>query len=118
MGLGNSLQKVAGKLIQKFGTSATFVRISSASYSPTTGMTVESGTNTTVKGIFEEVGVREIQGLIQAGDRKFTIAGSALTVIPTPQDRVTMGGESYQIVAVNTIEHEGLSITYDLYLRK
>jgi ribosomal protein L24 len=87
------------------------------SYNTTTGAIAETTTDTTVKGFVEEVNDREVNELIQANDRRLTIAAASVTNVPTTTDRVVISGVSYQIIRVKTEEQNNTAITHELILR-
>jgi|TARA_R100000458_G_C8196015_1_gene188109 hypothetical protein len=118
MGLASSLRSVAKKSLAKFGDDVTFRRITTGTYNATTGNIAETASDTTVSGLIEDVNVREVNELVQADDRKVTIAASALTNTPTTTDRVVIGGVSHQIIRIKTITDGGTTaITYEVFLR-
>ena len=70
-----------------------------------------------VRGVMEDVNVREVNDLIQSGDKRLTIAAADLTVTPSTADRVAVGTVTHQIIRVTTIEQDNTAITYELILR-
>ena len=118
MGLASSLRSVAKKSLAKFGDDVTFRRITTGAYNTTTGNISETASDTTVSALIEDVNIREVNDLIQADDRKVTVAASALTNTPTTADRVVISGTSHQVIRVKTITDGGTTaITYEVYLR-
>ena len=119
MAFDAAIKKVLAKVaeIPGIGTSVVYKRISSGSYNATSGEVRESSSDTTLKGVFEDVNFREVAGLVQADDRKCTIAADSLSFIPSTADRVTASGVTYQIVRVKMVEQAGTQISYELYLR-
>jgi hypothetical protein len=57
MGLAQSLEKVAGTVIAKFGGDVTVRYVSTGSYNATTGAIAETTSDTDVKGVLEDVNV-------------------------------------------------------------
>jgi hypothetical protein len=88
MTLANPLRKVASKLMAKFGGVVTINRVTAGVYNPTTGTASETVAGTVVRGVMEDVNVREVNDLIQSGDKRLTIAAADLTVAPSTADRV------------------------------
>ena len=117
MGLASSLQKVADKVIAKFGGEVIIRYVSAGSYNATTGVVGETVSDTEVRGVLEGVSVREVNELIESGDKRLTVAAKELTSAPETKDRVVISSVVHQIISVNTIEQDNEAITYELVLR-
>lgn len=117
MALANSLRKTASKLMSKFGGDVTIRVITVGAYNPTTGTASESTADTTVKGVLEDVNALEVNDLVQAGDRRLTIAAADVSAAPTTADRIIISSVTYQVVRIATIEQDNQPITYELILR-
>ena len=117
MALASSLRKVASTLMAKFGGQATIRTITPGSYNTTTGAITESTSDTVVRGVLEDVNVREVNELIQAGDKRLLIAAADLSAAPTTVDKVLISSVVYQVIRVETIEQDNTAITYELILR-
>jgi hypothetical protein len=117
MSLANPLRKVASKLMAKFGGVATIRRVTPGVYNPTTGTATEAVADTAVRGVLEDVSVREVNDLIQSGDKRLTIAAADVTTAPVTADRVLIGGITHQVIRVTTIEQDNTAITHELILR-
>jgi hypothetical protein len=117
MALAGPLRKVASKLMAKFGGTATIRRVVPGTYNPTTGTISETTTDTAVRGVLEDVNLREVNDLIQAGDKRLTIAAADTAAPPTMADRVIIAGRTLQVIEVRTIEQDNEPITYELILR-
>jgi len=117
MTLANPLRKVASKLMARFGGAATIRRVAPGIYNPTTGTVSETISDTTVRGVLEDVNLREVNDLIQAGDKRLLIAAADLASAPTTADRVIITGRTLQVIEVRTIEQDNTAITYELILR-
>ena len=117
MSLASPLRKVASKLMAKFGGVATIRRVTLGAYNTTTGTAAETTTDTAVRGVLEDVSLREVNDLIQAGDKRLLIAAADLANAPTPADRVIIAGRTLQVIDVRTIEQDNTAITYQLILR-
>jgi len=117
MALASPLRKVASKLMAKFGGVATIRRVTVGAYNTTTGAATETTTDTTVRGVLEDVNLRQANDLIQAGDKRLMIAAADLASVPTTADRVIISSRSLQIIEVRTIEQDNTAITYELILR-
>jgi hypothetical protein len=117
MALAGPLRKVASKLMAKFGGTATIRRVVPGVYNPTTGTVSETTTDTVVRGVLEDVNLREVNDLIQAGDKRMLIAAADIANPPTTADEAIIEGITYQTVQVRTIEQDNTAITYELILR-
>jgi hypothetical protein len=117
MALASPLRKVASKLMARFGGVATIRRVATGSYDPTTGTIAETNTDTTVRGVLEDVTVREVNELVQAGDKRLIIAAADLSTAPTTVDKVLINSVVHQVIRVQTIEQDNTAITYELILR-
>ncbi len=117
MALATSLRKVASKLMSKFGGTATIRRVTPGAYNTTTGTVSETITDTAVRGVLEDVSLREVNDLIQATDKRLLIAAADISSTPTTADEVLIGGITYQVIRVITIEQDNTPITYELILR-
>lgn len=117
MALADSLRKVANKAITKFGGDVTIQFVSLGTYNPTTGSATESFTTETVKGVLEDVSASEVNDLVRGDDKKLTVAASALSAVPGPDDKVLISSVTHQIVRVETVEQANQAIVYQLFLR-
>jgi len=117
MALASPLRKVASKLMARFGGVATIRRVATGSYDPATGTIAETNTDTTVRGVLEDVNIREANELVQAGDKRLIIAAADLTTAPTTVDKVLINSVVHQIIRIQTIEQDNTAITYEIILR-
>ena len=117
MALANPLRKVASKLMAKFGGTATIRRITIGAYNTSTGTAAETTSDTVLRGVVEDVNVREVNDLIQSGDKRLTVAAADVAAVPSTADRVLIGGVTHQIIRVTTIEQDNTAITHELILR-
>jgi uncharacterized membrane protein len=117
MALASSLQKTASKLMGKFGGALTYRRVSGGAYNASTGAITETTTDYNLRGVLQDIKAREVNELIQAGDKRLFIAATDLAVTPSTADRVIISTISHQIINVQTIEQDNQSITYELVLR-
>ena len=117
MALAGSLRKTASKLMSKFGGDVTIRVITVGAYNPTTGTASESTADTTIKGVIEDVNAREVNDLVQAGDRRLTIAAADVSAAPTTADKVVISSVVNQVIRVTTIEQDNQPITHELILR-
>ena len=117
MGLAQSLEKVAGTVIATFGGDVTVRYVSAGSYNATAGEIVEGTSDTDVKGVLEGVSVREVNELVQQGDKRLTVAAKDLPSAPETKDRVVISTIVHQIIRVETTEQDNTAITHELILR-
>lgn len=117
MALATSLRNVASKLMAKFGGEVTVRRVTLGAYNTTTGTAAETTSDTELRGVLEDVNLREVNDLIQAGDKRLTIAAADTAAPPTMADRVIIAGRTLQVIQVRTIEQDNEPITYELILR-
>jgi len=117
MALVTPLRKVASKLMAKFGGEVTIRRITVGAYNTTTGTTAETTSDTEVRGVLEDVNLREVNDLIQASDKRLAIAAADVAAAPTTADRVIISNVAHQVIRVTTIEQDNTAITYELILR-
>jgi len=117
MVLATPLRKVASKLMARFGGEVTIRRVTPGVYNPTTGTVSEATSDTAVRGVLEDVSLREVNDLIQAGDKRLLIAAADTAAPPTTADRVIIADRTLQVIEVRTIEQDNTAITYELILR-
>jgi hypothetical protein len=101
----------------RFGGTATLVRVTLGAYNPTTGTAAETTSSTELRGVLQDVNLREVNELIQAGDKRLMIAAADVANPPTTADRVIIESRTLQVVQVQTIEQDNTAITYELILR-
>ena len=117
MVLSSSLRKVASQVVSKFGGDVTVRIVTGGSYNTTTGAITESESDSTVKGVLSDVSLRELNELIQAGDKRLLIAAAAVSTAPETKDRVVISSVVHQIIQVNITEQANTAIVYELILR-
>ena len=117
MTLAKSLERVASKVIAKFGGDVTIRYVTAGSYNTSTGAIAETVSDTDIKGVLEGVNLREVNELIQAGDKRLTVAANDLATPPETKDRVVISSVIHQIVSVETTEQDNTAIVYELMLR-
>ena len=117
MALSGPLRKVASKVITKFGGEVTIRRITVGAYNTSTGTAAETTSDTVLRGVLEDVSVREVNDLIQSGDKRLTVAAADVAAVPVTADRVLIGGVTHQVIRVTTIEQDNTAITHELILR-
>jgi hypothetical protein len=117
MTLASALQKTASRLMGEFGGALTYRRVTSGTYNATTGTVNETATDYVLRGVLQDVNAREVNELVQAGDKRLFIAAADLVVVPSTADRIVIGAVLHQIISIQIIEQGNQSITYELVLR-
>ena len=117
MSLAKPLRKVASKLMAELGGAVTIRTVSAGAYNTTTGAIAETTSDAVVNGVLDQVNAREVNELVQAGDKKLIVAASDLALAPTTVDKVLINNVVHQIIRVTTIEQDNTAITYELILR-
>ena len=116
--LADTIKPTVIDLINSFGTDITLKKPSASVYNPATG-TVETtaGTSKVIKAIVESYQAQEIQGMVQAGDIKLTIANDDVD-ISIKDDTILFAGLSYNIINKMPSIIEGVVISYELQIRR
>lgn len=118
MALALSLQNVASKIMAKLGGEVTIRHITLSSYNTTTGAVTETNTDVDIRGVLEDVNIREVNELVQAGDKRLIVAAKDLNgTVPTTVDKVLINSVVHQIIRIQTIEQDNTAITYEMILR-
>ena len=118
MALADSLRKVASKVITKFGGDVTVRILSPGTYNATSGTVgPASASDTEIKGVLQDIALREVNGLVQAGDKRLTVAASDLTTAPETKDKVVISSVVHQIITVETTEQDNTALPHELILR-
>ena len=115
MGLSSALKKVLTN--KKLAADITFRSVSAGSYNTTTGVITETNTDTTIKGVLEDINLREVNELIEATDKKIQIAAASLSSTPTTKDKVIVGSITYSIVRIETNQFANEKLSFVCYLR-
>ena len=115
MGLSSALKKVLTN--KKLAADVTFRSVSAGSYNTTTGVITETNTDTTIKGVLEDINLREVNELIEATDKKIQIAAASLSSTPTTKDKVIVGSVTYSIIRIETNQFANEKLTFVCYLR-
>ena len=115
MGLSSALKKVLTN--KKLAADVTFRSVSAGSYNTTTGVITETNTDTSIKGVLEDINNREINELIEATDKKIQIAAASLSSTPTTKDKVIVGSITYSIIRVETNQFANEKLSFVCYLR-
>lgn len=117
MALADSLRKAASKAIGKLGGDVTVRIVTAGVYDSELGRITEIESETTLSGVLENVSLGEVNDLVQAGDKRLTVAASDLSATPKAKDRVAINGVVHQVIRVNTTEQDNTAIAHQLILR-
>ena len=117
MGIASKLKKVANKTIMKFGGDITIRRTTESAYDVTGGEVIKEITDTTVKGLLENVVNSEVNDLVSQTDKKLNVSAQDLTFTPTTKDKVIISSIEYQIIQIETDTAENINVKYIFYLR-
>ena len=115
MSIANALKKVLST--KKLSADITFRSVSAGSYNTTTGRITETNTDTSIRGILEDINNREVNELIEATDKKINIAAASLSSTPTTKDKVIVGSVTYSIIRIETNQLANDKLTFVCYLR-
>jgi hypothetical protein len=88
-------------LIGVAGGTVTDTRVTHGSYSTAMPQSAPSVQSATIKASVRQYRTREMTGLVQQGDREVRTSAD-LSFTPRPNDQVMMGGQTFQVVSVNT----------------
>ena len=117
MSLANALKKAASKTLSKLGGDVTIRRVSTGSYNTTTGAITETTSDTTIKGVLDNVSRSQENDLIESQDKILTISANDITFVPTTKDRVVISSVEFKIVQVVINEQNNIPVSFDLILR-
>ena len=115
MGISSALKKVLTN--KKLSADITFRSVSAGSYNTTTGVITETNTDTSIKGVLEDINLREVNELIEATDKKIQIAAASLSSTPTTKDKVIVGSITYSIIRIETNQFANEKLSFVCYLR-
>ena len=117
MAISSGLKKAASKVVNKFGGSITYRRVTTGIYNTSTGTISETKTDSSIKGVLDVVSTSEVSDAITQQDKKLTIAAKDISFTPTNKDRVVIAGVEFKVIAINTNEIDNTAITFDIFLR-
>tara|TARA_R100000149_G_C5731060_1_gene49814 strand:+ start:45 stop:395 length:351 start_codon:yes stop_codon:yes gene_type:complete len=115
MGISSAIKKVLTN--KKLSADITFRSVSAGSYNTTTGVITETNTDTSIKGVLEDINLREVNELIEATDKKIQIAAASLSSTPTTKDKVIVGSVTYSIIRIETNQFANEKLSFVCYLR-
>ena len=117
MSLANALKKAASKTLSKLGGDVTIRRVSTGSYNTTTGAITETTSDTTIKGVLDNVSRSQVNDLIESQDKILTITANDITFVPTTKDRVVISSVEFKIISISVNEQNNTPISFELVLR-
>ena len=117
MSLANALKKAASKTLSKLGGDVTIRRVSTGSYNTTTGAITETTSDTTIKGVLDNVSRSQVNDLIESQDKILTISANDITFVPTTKDRVVISSVEFKIISIAVNEQNNTPISFELVLR-
>tara|TARA_R100001086_G_scaffold2073_1_gene1412 strand:+ start:175 stop:528 length:354 start_codon:yes stop_codon:yes gene_type:complete len=117
MSLANALKKAASKTLSKLGGDVTIRRVSTGSYNTSTGAITETTSDTTIKGVLDNVSRSQVNDLIESQDKILTISANDITFVPTTKDRVVISSVEFKIISISVNEQNNTPISFELVLR-
>ena len=115
--LDTPLRAAAKSVIGTLGTSVTLRQIALGTPNIKAGTQSNTATDTTVTGVLESYKNREVSDIVQATDRKLTIAASVVSFIPDLNDQVVISSVVYAIKDVQTVQAQDSAALLVLQLR-
>ena len=109
----------AVRLLLKYGKQVTLTIVTEGTYNPTTGdMSGASTTTQTPNALIEDFpGVDYVNGLVEKGDKRITIAADGYTE-PKPNDTFTVDSLVYKVISVSTVWSGEQAALYASQVRK
>ena len=98
--LDTPLRSVAKTILQTFGQSVTFTRVTPGDYSITSGTRAETTATTSTYGRLDDYKAYELRDGVRATDQKLTVPAIDLSFVPGVDDRVTVGSDEYGVIEV------------------
>lgn len=106
------------RIVNEIGESVTYRRISGSVYNNETGENTPTTTDTTIKAHCKEYRPQEINGDIQAGDRRVIIGSDDLSFVPQKGDQVRIDSIWFEVKAVNRLTVHDTEAMYRLRVRQ
>jgi hypothetical protein len=88
-----------------------------APITPALALLLKTTSDTVLRGVVEDVNVREVNDLIQSGDKRLTVAAADVANAPITSDKVLIASVVHQVIRVTTVEQDNEPITHELILR-
>ncbi len=110
---------VALGLLERYGTSVTLRHCQPGTYDPASGQNSPTWSQYSLAGLVRDYRQEQVDGsLVQSGDREIVLAAAADIPAPAPGDRLELGGHTYTIVQVKTLEPGGLPLLHQCQIRR
>lgn len=104
-------------IINEQGREVTYKTKVSTSRNSTTLKKTVTLTSTTIRASIRNYKSNELSALVQEGDRELKIAADEITFIPEANDKITVDGLDFNVVAVNIIKNRNVDAIYVLRIR-
>ena len=112
-------QSTADRLIQNFGRSATLNHKTTAPATNPWDNPTTTTTAYTVQIVVDSYKEFSIDGTtVLTGDRKILLSALGLTVVPTVEDTLTIGGDVWGVVNVKPLSPGATVVLYEIQARK
>ncbi len=111
------IAKAVSNVMKQAGGDVTIRYVTAGSYDTSAGTISQSTEDTTVPGVLEDVNLSEVNELVQAGDKRLTIAADDVATAPETKDQVVISSVVHQIIAVESNEQDATAMSYVLTLR-
>lgn len=117
--LDGELPGLALELIAEFGADLLYTIVSEGAYDPATSRNTTSEIEAPVKAIVEDYslqgsGQAYASGLVEAGDKKLTVAAQSFEVEPSPSDFFILNGSRYLVKNVKAVYSGQLVAAYEI----
>ncbi len=117
MALGDLIAKALPKAFAKVGTEVTFRSVAVGAYNTSTGTVAETNTDTEHTGTLSDVSLRQVNELIQAGDKILTVPASEFAARPDNKDKIVISTVVHQVITIRIEELNGVDLLYEFVLR-
>jgi len=111
------IAKAVSNVMKQVGGDVTIRYVTAGAYDTSAGTISQSTSDTTVPGVLEDVNLSEVNELVQAGDKRLTIAADDVATAPETKDQVVISSVVHQIIAVESNEQDATAMSYVLTLR-
>ena len=111
------IAKAVSNVMKQVGGDVTIRYVTAGAYNTTAGTISTTTSDTTVPGVLEDVNLSEVNELVQAGDKRLTIAADDVATAPETKDQVVISSVVHQIIAVESNEQNATAMSYVLTLR-
>ena len=104
------------RMINQHGQSVTYTKVSEGTYNIETGSTTNTDTSYTVKMYKKHIKATQYNypNLIGKNSAMFYLVNTALDFIPAIRDKITVGGETFEIESIAEHSARGQIVLYKL----